>query len=127
MSRPSSSASCVSLRSSASSSAIKMVIGMALSFIGFIRGLTDGQRHDERRALACGALCHNRPSVAICYFSAKRQANTGPLIFAATVQALENDKDAFRELFIESNAVVPHLDLAHLAGGGRRAHRLLLG
>src|SRR5689334_7811643 len=91
---PSSRASLVNARSSASSSAIRIVIGIAsFGFIGFGGGLFHRKGDDEGRALTGRAMCHDLSAVAIRYFAAHGEPDAGSLIFRAAVQSLKDHED----------------------------------
>src|SRR6266581_3072609 len=100
---PSSSASLVNARSSASSSAIRIVIGIvSLGFMDFGGGLFHRERHDKRRALTGRTMCHDLPAVAIRYFAAHRQTDSRSLVLRAAVEALEDDENLVGKLLLKA-------------------------
>src|SRR5688572_23711456 len=113
ISRPSSSASWVSRRSSASSSAIKMVIGMEVLFMSFLRKLFHRQRHDERRSVSFGTFSDDASAVAISNFAADREPDPGALEFDPGVQPLEDHENLLGEFRVKADAVILNGDLAN--------------
>src|SRR5678816_4009000 len=105
-SRASSSASLVRTRSSASSSAIKMVMGLASLIMGGLCRLFHGQCDNERRSLSLAALCHNRSAVPIGNFAAHGEADPSAFVLVPGVQPLEDIENLVGELLIEAYSVV---------------------
>src|SRR4051812_35790981 len=123
--RASRSASRVIRRSSSSSSARRMVIGLPFSDMSNLSrlrgvrpggvtvlrremGLLHGQCDDEARPLAGPPLGDDRAAVSLDDLAAERQPDPGALIDVAWVQALEDAEDALLVLLIEADAVVGH-------------------
>ena len=85
----------------------------------------NGNRNYKCRSLSLGAFRGNTPTVALGDLPADRQANTVSVILTATMQSLEDDEEAVDILFIKTDAIVLHGDLA--APLGRRASLWVLG
>src|SRR3954451_23811833 len=130
-SRASTMASWVICRSSASSSAIRIVTGRdeldggkwrlrarcRLIRRQAIKWWLQRQRDRECRALARYALPRNGASVALRDAAAQSQADTRARVGVAAMQAFEDSEDAAGVARIEADAVVAHRDL-----GGVSAH-----
>src|SRR5580765_3286991 len=101
ISRASASASRVSWRSSASSSAIKIVIGKCVLLMVFFGGLSGRQRDDKRRAQSFQTICHDQTAMAIRNFTADGQADAGAFVFSFRVQALEDRENLLGEFLLE--------------------------
>src|SRR5947209_6196963 len=80
--------------------------------------LAAGQADDERGALPRGAAGCDRSAMPLDNLAADSQPHPGALVFPPAVQAMEGGEDPVQVLFIETDAVVLHGDLAHLFGGG---------
>src|SRR5437764_15444902 len=109
------------MRSSASSSANRMTIGLgvccccvcgdiaAISF--FAAGMSRGQNHDEGRSFSLAAVGRNRPPMALDDFTTNRQPDSSPVVLRPPVQALEDVENPVEVFFVEADAVVGDADL----------------
>src|SRR3954462_10679286 len=112
-------ASWASMRSSASSSASRIVMGLGdgrgvvsgIERISGLLGMGRGKRDDERRALAGAAGGGDRAAVALDDLTADGEADASPLVLVAAVQALEDVKDAVEVLLLEADPVVGDAEL----------------
>src|SRR4051812_40420677 len=97
------------MRSSASSSANRMVIGLGVGDIGrfsFWLGLVRGQRHDESRSLVLPTACGDRPPVTLGDFPANREPDSSSLVRAPAVQPLKNVENPIEIFLVEPDPVV---------------------
>src|SRR5947209_17048592 len=86
--------------------------------------LAAGQEDDECGALPRGAAGRDRSAMPLDNLAADCQPHPGTLVFPPAVQALEGGEDSVQVLFIETDAVVLHGDLAHFVCGGAVADRV---
>src|SRR5579871_5400729 len=95
------------MRSSASSSASRMVIDLVDSGIDYLRvGLSQGQGHNEGRSLSRNAVCGDRPAVPFGNFPANCQTDARALVSTARMQPLEDVEDPVQVLFLEPDPIV---------------------
>src|SRR3954452_11318792 len=120
-------ASLVNAQSSSSSSAIRIVIGVArlgmdcgrirltsmavpLEMLRFRDRLADRQPDGERRALTGSALRVDRAAVAVDDLAAECEADTGARVAPTAMEALEHPEDPGVVARLEADAVVRDLE-----------------
>src|SRR5581483_4475092 len=126
-------ASFTSMRSSASSSAYRVVMGFPLPLLivvllvwrdlCLLRGVPLRQGDDEFRARAGRTLGCDQAAMAVHDLAADRQADSRPFVFAAAVQSLEDLEDSLAIFFVEPDAVVAH---CNAPGAEHARHHLRL-
>src|SRR5688572_15271250 len=98
------------MRSSSSSSARRMMIGLPGSCGAIVARtfslLMNRKRHDERASLTRPAPRGDLPAVSLRYFATNRESDAGSFEFSPAVEALEHREDAIGVLFIEADSVV---------------------
>src|SRR4051794_31524946 len=106
VSRHSSRASLAIMRSSASSSAIRIEIELGCTLIGgILLGLPHRQGDGECRTPPRCTSRGDGPAVSLGDLAADRQADPRPLVFGTPVEALENGEDLFGVDLLEPDPV----------------------
>src|SRR5262249_38064873 len=112
--------------SSASSSAIRIVMGSPCDFISFLHVLFDGQCHDKYGSLPFGALGRDGAAMPFRDLPAHGQPDSGPFILETPVETLEYLENPVGVLFVEPNSIVLNDNLAKVFSG-LHPGQLLLG
>ena len=110
------------MRSSASSSAIRIVIVLAFAFIGcHLFWLSDRQCDHKRRTLTGRAAGRDRAAVPFDDLAADGQADSRALVLRAAVKALENRENLVGVDLVEADPVIFDQDLTVRTGLSRSA------
>src|SRR5580692_1311042 len=113
------------MRSSASSSAYRMVMGFANLFMLVVSWIEPRQRDDESGARARRTIGRERAAVPVDNLAADCEADTGPFIFVAPMQALKDLKDPIAIFFVETDTVIFYDDLPTGRASGERVRLAL--